>query len=137
MESEVLGVPGGPECVVSVSRVSVGPRTGESACESECRVEAKERPARDLRGEALRRGSELFVESKLPCEMPWRQVMMRSIGGCVEMLSRRDRLEREIMLFGRPIFEPARFIDVVSQASLRRMRFANAQSCLNTFKEPV
>jgi hypothetical protein len=84
IESEVLGVPAGFESRVSL--VCVGRRLGES----ECRTDVILRRASDFRGEALRRGSELLVESKLPWEMPCRQVMMRSLGGCVDTLDRRE-----------------------------------------------
>jgi hypothetical protein len=94
------------------------------------------RRANDLRGEALRRGSELF-ESKLPCEMPCRQVMMRSLGGCVDMLLLREWLVRDKMLLGRPSLELALLSDPVSHASLIRKRLAKAQSCLNTLIAPV
>ena len=77
--------------------------------------------ASDFRGEALRRGREL-VESRLPCDMPCRHVIMRSFGGCVDTLSRRDRLVREIILLGRPIPD-ALFMEAVSHCSLIRMRF--------------
>jgi hypothetical protein len=77
--------------------------------------------ASDFRGEALRREMEL-VESMLPCDMPCRHVMMRSFGGCVDMLSLRDRLVRDIILLGRPMPD-ALFMDVVSHCSLIRMRF--------------
>ena len=111
----------------------VGPRAGESGGRAECKL----RPAKDLRGDALRRGRELFVESKLPCEMPCRQVMIRSLGGCVDMLSLLDRLVRDSMLLGRPIFDPPLFMDDVSHVSLIRKRLTKAQSCLKTFNEPV
>lgn len=84
IDIEVLGVPLGPERRVSL--VCIGRRLGESGW----RTELKLRRAKDLRGEALRRGSELLVESKLPCDMPCRQVMMRSLGGCVDTLSLRE-----------------------------------------------
>jgi hypothetical protein len=128
---EVFGVPDGAE--LSVSFVCMGRRLGDSGW----RTEVILRRASDLRGDALRRASELLVESKLPCDMPCRQVMIRSFGGCVDMLSLRDRLVRDNMLLGLPIFGPALRSDVVSHVSLNRMRFANAQSCLNTFSAPV
>jgi hypothetical protein len=71
MDKEVLGVPEGPESLVGTGR-----KLGESGWRTEFRLMR----ARDLRGEALRRGNEL-LESKLPCDMPCRQVMMRSFGG--------------------------------------------------------
>jgi hypothetical protein len=74
MDTDVLGVP--VNVLLSVSFVCVGRRLGGSGGRTEVRL----RRARDLRGEVPRR-SELFVESTLPWEIPWRQVMMRSLGG--------------------------------------------------------
>ena len=128
MDMDVLGVPVG--LVSKVSFVFVGCRTGDS-----WGVEWKLRAARDFRGEALRRGRE-FVESKLACDMLCRHVIIRSFGGCVDTLSRRDRLVRDMMLLGRPIPDIL-FMDAVSHCSLSRMRFWWAQSCLNTFSAPV
>lgn len=92
--------------------------------------------ARDLRGELLRRGNEL-LESKLPCDMPCRQVIIRSLGGCVDMLLLREWLVRDRMLLGRPSLDPALLKDPVSHVSLMRMRLLYAQSCLNTLIAPV
>ena len=122
MDMEVFGVPVG--LVSRVSFVCVERRTGES-------VDLKLRAASDLRGEALRRGRD-ELESKLP--MPCRHVMIRSFGGCVDILSLLE--VRDIMLLGRPIPD-ARFMDAVSNCSLIRRRFAKAQSCRNTFNAPV
>jgi hypothetical protein len=130
IDTDVLGVPVG--LVSRVSLVVVGRRTGELCCGVECRLRA----ANDFRGEALRRGREL-LESKLPCDIPCRHVMMRSLGGWVDMLSLLERwLVRDKMLLGRPMPD-ALFIDAVSSCSLMRMRFAKAQSCRNTFSAPV
>jgi hypothetical protein len=131
IDMEVFGVSTGPE--VRTSLVCVGRKFGESGW----RTEPKLRRTNDLRGEALRRGREPLVESKLPLDMPCRQVMMRSLGGCVDTLSLREWLVRDSMLLGRPILEPALLSDDVSHASLIRMRLANAQSCLKTFMAPV
>jgi hypothetical protein len=127
IDTEVFGVPVGTEFVVSWD--FVGLRAGESGVRAELRLSA----AIDLRGETLR---PLFrridpVESKLPCEMLCRHVMMRSFGGCVDTLSLLDRLVRDRMLLGRP------FLDDVSQVSLSRTRLSYAQSCLNTFNDPL
>lgn len=121
-EMDVVGVTMGPATLASAGRNGDSGRRG-------CRL------ANDLRGEALRRGRELF-KSKLLWEMPWRHVMMRSFGGCVETLSRLERLVLERMLLGLPIPD-ASFIEAVSQVSLLRMRFANAQSCRKTLMAPV
>ena len=115
MDIEVFELPGGPEA--SESFVGMGRRLGESGWRTEVRL----RRARDFRGEALRRGSEV-LESKLPWEIPCRQVMMRSLGGCVDILLLRDWLVRDKILLGRPSFEPALLRDPVSQASLIRTR---------------
>jgi hypothetical protein len=130
IDTEVFGVPVGPEARLSF--VCMGCRLGESGCRTEFRL----RRARDLRGELLRRGSEL-LESKLPCDMPCLQVMMRSLGGCVEMLLLREWLVRDRMLLGRPSLEPALLREPVSHVSLIRTRLLNAQSCLNTLIAPV
>src|SRR5690348_1002954 len=98
-EIEVFGVPEG--ATLNASLFCNGRRLGESGWRTEFML----RRANDFRGDALRRARELLVESKLPCDMPWRHVMMRSFGGCVETLSLRDRLVRDNMLLGRPIFE--------------------------------
>lgn len=126
-DTEVLGVPVGPELVVSWDLV--GFKDGVSGAGVELMLSA----AIDLRGETLRpflRRTEP-VESKLPCEIPCRQVMMRSFGGCVDTLSRLERLVRERMLLGRPI------LDEVSQVSRSRTRLSYAQSCLKTFSDPL
>jgi hypothetical protein len=130
MDTEVLGVPLWTDARLSL--VCVGRRLGDSGWRTEVRL----RRANDLRGEALRRGSEL-LESKLPCEMPCRHVMIRSLGGCVDMLLLREWVVRDRMLLGRPSLEPALLIDPVSHASLIRKRLAKAQSCLNTLIAPV
>jgi hypothetical protein len=80
IDIEVLGVPEGPE-----SFVCIGFKLGESGWRTEFRLMR----AKDLRGEALRRGNEL-LESKLPFDMSCRQVMMRSFGGCVDILLLRE-----------------------------------------------
>lgn len=131
-EDEVPGVSVG-RGISWESFVFVGRRMGE--WEREEGEALRFRAARDLRGEALRMESEV-PESMLPWVMSWRQVMMRSLGGCVDTLSRRDRLVREIMLLGRPMTD-ARFIRVLSHCSLCRIRFWNAQSCRNTLRAPV
>lgn len=128
---EVFGVARRPDSAASWH--VIGFRAGERAGESGARAEFRLSAARDLRGETLRtlRRRMEPVESKLPWEMFWRQVMMRSFGGCVDTLSLLERLVRERMLLGRPIF------DDVSQVSLRRMRLSYAQSCRKTFNEPL
>ena len=124
---DVFGVPLGPVLVVSWE--SVGRRPGESGARAECKLSA----AIDLRGEALRalllRADP--VESKLPCEMLCCQFMMRSLGGWVDTLSRLERLARDTILLGRPSLEE------VSHRFLSCMRFSYAQSCLNTFNDPL
>lgn len=129
IEMDVLGLPLGPAARESSV---VGRRLGESGW----RTELKLMRARDLRGELLRRGNELF-ESKLPWDMPCLQVMMRSFGGCVDMLLLREWLVRDRMLLGRPSLEPALRKEPVSHASLMRTRLLYAQSCLNTLIAPV
>lgn len=116
IEIDVFGVPG---LISGFPGGCTGRRMGESDCDcgAECRLNA----ASDFLGEALRRGTEL-LESKLPCAMPCRQVMMRSLGGCVERLSLRERLVRDIMLLGRPMPEVL-LMDAVSHCSVSRMRF--------------
>jgi hypothetical protein len=84
IDTEVVGVP--PVLESCDSLVCMGRRLGESGW----RTDVMLRRAIDFRGEALRRGSELLVESKLPWEMPCLQVIMRSFGGCVDTLDRRE-----------------------------------------------
>jgi hypothetical protein len=86
-----------------------------------------------LRGDMLRlflRRMDPLGEWRLPFEMSCRQVMMRSLGGCVDTLSLLDRLVRDRMLLGRPFFE------AISHSRIRK-RLLNAQSCRNTFSDPV
>lgn len=108
----------------------------EGAC-SGYRASAGSRAAIVLRGDMLRLlrridplGECRLGEWRLPFEMPCRQVMMRSLGGCVDALSRLERLVRESMLLGRPIFEAE------SHSRIRR-RLLKAQSCRNTLSDPV
>lgn len=123
--------------VMVVVKVGAGPRAraGECACpvggESGYWVEE----GRDfgLRGEMLRamlwRGV-LEVESA-PAR-PWRQDMMRSFAGWVDVLSRRFEVRWEMMLVGRPRrMEPVRRekTDEASQLSEARRRLWKAQSC--------
>ena len=124
---DVFGFPLEPESVVSLE--PVGRRTGESGARAECKLSA----AMDLRGEGLRplllRTDPL--ESKLPCETLCCQFMMRSLGGWVDTLSRLDRLARDTTLLGRPNLEE------FSQTFFSCMRFSYAQSCRNTFNDPL
>lgn len=126
-DMEVFGVPVRPESVVS--RDLTGFKAGESGARAELRLSA----AIDLRGETLRPLLRRIdpVESKLPCEMSCRHVMIRSFGGCVDTESLLERLFRERMLLGRPNLED------VSHVSLSRTRLSYAQSCLKTFKDPL
>jgi hypothetical protein len=135
METDGLGLSLGPETGVAI--VGIGPRAGESNGRMEARL------ARFvLRGEVLRamlpRGVDPLTESKLPCDSSCRQLMIRSLGGCVAVLSRLD-LPSESTLGDRPVLEPARFekTDAASQLSVNRFRFLCAQSCRKTFIEPV
>ena len=79
-----------------------------------------------------------LTESKLPWDMSCRQDMMRSFGGCVEVLSLRVRpVWEDRMLLGRPNLDRFENTEAVSQLSMARVRFENAQSWRKTLIAPV
>jgi hypothetical protein len=136
----------------AVSVVSVGPRAGESAARVEFMLVSFPKGFLGLTLLANdRRGVPPLVESKLPCEMSCRHDMILSLGGCVDVLSLLVLpvacdiillglpVACDIILLGLPIFEPVRLenTDELSQLSLARARFWNAQSCRNTLSAPV
>jgi hypothetical protein len=81
------------------------------------------------------------AESKDPCDISWRQDMMRSSAGWVEVLSLLGREEGalEKRLEGRPILLPVRLLKTedASQLSATRSRFVYAQSWRKTLMAPV
>jgi hypothetical protein len=135
MERDFWELPLGPEHVVVT--VGMGPREGESSGRREAVLLRLDFRGEELRA-MLRRGVGPFTESKLPWESSCRQFMMRSLGGCVDVLSLLAR-PNERILFERPTLEPARLekTDAASQLSVRRFRLACAQSCRKTLIEPV